>query len=490
MRRFVIIAVLLTLAFGVACTNKKVSNPLADVNSKQPDKVLFDRAMDSLKHNHYDVARLSLETLINTYPDSEYIARAKLALADSWYAEGTSAGYAQAEIQYKDFITFFPNMQEAAEAQYKIANIHYKEMEKPDRDYTHALRAEQEYRNMILQFPDSPLVPQAKQRLLEVQEVLAEREFRVAHFYYVRESYPASIARLKSVIQQYPLYSHADEALWLLGQCYEGEIINIRANPKANEVTKARAIQELTKDATQAYDQILTRYPLMERAPDAKERLIELHQPVPKPTKAAVAQNRKEMESRKEVGMVDKVMGSISKHPNVASATHVGEPTLVDPPVVSATQVVKETAQAMAAPAAGEHSVSVETIKGGTPPPSEPAPRSDQPATNDIATVSPTSAQPAINGKSTTPGAPGNSNKLTPNVGQTPSSNELTPNVSDVSGQPLPPPTQVNEIQNGSGTQPQTASAAGGSDSELADDDAVSSSKPKKKKGLKKLVPF
>ena len=87
---FVLCAVLV-LATG--CTNKKVVNPLADVNSKQPDKVLFDRALDALKHNKFEVARLSLQTLINTYPDSEYIARAKLGVADSWYAEGGTAAY-------------------------------------------------------------------------------------------------------------------------------------------------------------------------------------------------------------------------------------------------------------------------------------------------------------------------------------------------------------------------------------------------------------
>jgi len=43
-------------------------------------------------------------------------------------------------------------------------------MEKPDRDFTHALRAEDEYRQMILQYPDSKLLPQAKERLLQVQE--------------------------------------------------------------------------------------------------------------------------------------------------------------------------------------------------------------------------------------------------------------------------------------------------------------------------------
>src|ERR1044071_4157893 len=172
--RTAIIVLAATLALTTACTNKKVTNPLAKVDSKQPDVVLFNRGMDAMKHNHFDVARLDMQTLINTYPDSEYIARAKLALADSWYAEGGTAGLAQAEQEYTDFKTFFPNMPEAAEAQLKIANIHFSQMEKPDRDFTHAVRAEQEYRELIKGWPDSKLVPEAKQRLCELQEVLEE----------------------------------------------------------------------------------------------------------------------------------------------------------------------------------------------------------------------------------------------------------------------------------------------------------------------------
>src|SRR6266446_1136036 len=371
----------LLLTLTVACTNKKSVNPLANVGSKQPDKVLFDRAMDAMKHNRFDVARLTLETMINTYPDSEYIARAKLAVADSWYAEGGSAALAQAEIEYKDFETFFPNMPEAAEAQLKIANIHYQQMEKPDRDYTHAMRAEEEYRQLILQYPDNKKgVAEGKQRLLEVQEVIAEREFRVGRFYYLKQSYPASIARLRSLMDKYPLYSHADEALYMLGQAYEAEITLVRSKP-GNETAKARLIQDLTKDATDAYSRILTRYPLMERTEDAKARLEALHQPVPRPTKAALAQNKAEEDSRRESSTVSKVMRNFQKHPDVAQATRVGDPTLVDPQVVSATSVLQDATKAMMGNGAGDKgAVSIESGGKGPLAPDQPAPRSDQPA--------------------------------------------------------------------------------------------------------------
>jgi outer membrane protein assembly factor BamD len=495
-RRILVVLLLGVLALTVACTNKKVSNPIANVDSKQPDKVLFDRAMDALKHNHFDVARLTLQTLINTYPDSEYIARAKLAEADSWYSEGGSTALAQAEIDYKDFETFFPNMPEAAEAQLKIANIHYQQMEKPDRDYTHAVRAEEEYRQLILQYPDSKLLPEAKQRLREVQEVIASREFNVGRFYYLRQSYPASIARLRSLVDKYPLYSKADEALYLLGQAYEGEIAMVRSRP-GNEASKTRVIEDFTKGAAEAYGRILTRYPLMDRADDAKARLLALHQPVPRPTKAAVAQNKAEEDSRREAGTFSKIMRSLAKHPSVAEATKVGEPTLVDPTPVSASQVMQQATRAALGPASDSHSVSVETV-GGVPGPGQPAPRSDTPTPADAAT--PPADSSASAGTASPPAtAQPDPNELKPNAAAA-DPNELKPNVSEDNGPALPPPQQVNEIQTGTTRQTgngtsaaastNTNSASSSTDANEADDATVASSKPKKKKGIHKIVPF
>ena len=507
-RKATIVAAILLLFLTVACTNKKVNNPLADVGSKQPDKVLFDRAMEQMKHNRFDQARMILQTLINTYPDSEYIARAKLAVGDSWYAEGGTTSLTQAELEYKDFITFFPNMPEAAEAQLKIANIHYQQMEKPDRDFTHAMRAEEEYRQLLLQFPDSKLAPEAKQRLMEVQEVLAQREYQIGRFYYMRNSFPAAIARLQSIVDRYPLYSGADEALYLLGQSYEGEINVIRAS-KMQEAAKARLIQEFTKNASTAYSRIITRYPLMDRSEDAKRRLVALKQPVPTPTKAAVAQNQREEESRRSSGLFGKMMGNFSRHPDVAQATKVGEPTLVDPKPVSATEVVAAANRAaFSTGKAGDNKVSVERVKEGAPPPNEAAPRSDTPpaapaeesgnnkAVDSTATTSVEQITPGDGSLTATPPA------ATPPAAPAPSTDsagtsgigELKPNVDSGadtgSQQPAPPPSQVNEIQksspadadSGSATGSSASSSSSSADNSPADPNYMSSSKKKKKK--------
>jgi len=145
----------------------KKTDPLVGVDSKLPDKQLYDKAMEQVKKGHYDVARLDLQTMLNTYPDSQYQMRAKLAIADSWYKEGGTAALTQAEAEYADFRVFFPNAPEAAEAQMRIGDIYFRQMDKPDRDYAKAVHAEEEYRRMLTDYPESTLVPMARQRLRE-----------------------------------------------------------------------------------------------------------------------------------------------------------------------------------------------------------------------------------------------------------------------------------------------------------------------------------
>src|SRR4051812_6725526 len=372
-----LIALVFLTVFVAGCHHNKVANPIANVNSKQPDKVLFDRAMDAMNHGKYDVARMTLQTLINTYPDSEYVARAKLAVGDSWYAEGSTAALQQAEIEYKDFETFFPNMPEAAEAQMKVANIHFKQMEKADRDSTHARRAEEEYRDMIMQYPDSKLVPQAKEKLRAVQEVLAQREFEIGRFYYLRESWPAAIARLKSLTDAYPLFSQADEALYMLGNANEKEAELVRGNHQqvtgtqaqaAADLMKKRAIEAFDANAADAYSKILTRYPVMGRAGDAKARLEALKKPVPTATPEAIAQNKAEEESRSSTGMLGRLMLTFHRGPDMAQAAGIGDPTITAPTPTSATDVVNAATRAMVgAPTSGggaEGKVAVERVTG------------------------------------------------------------------------------------------------------------------------------
>ena len=438
-RKILVSAVLAGAVLASSGCHHKVQNPLANIDSKQPDKGLFDRAMDSMRHAHYQEARTLLETLINTYPDSEYIARAKLALGDAWYAEGGKAAWQQAESEYKDFQTFFPNLPEASEAQLKIASMHYRQMEKPDRDFAEAQRASDEYKTMIQQYPDSPLVPQAKQKLREVQEVLAERQYRIAHFYNLRDNLAASQARLQSLTESYPLYSGIDEALFELGGLYEREAAGLKRQ-KIPDAQKEKLVAQFEKKAIEAYSKIITRYPATDRVPDAKRRLEALNAPIPVPTPEELAESKAEEASREKLKLVAKVTGNFKKRPSVLAASKVGDPNLKEETVTNAAAIVNDLTNQLNAAQPGQN-IGLKAVGTGT----------GTPAANEA--------------------APGTSSEGTSTEGTA----------------PKPAPAQVNEIQKSdTGTQ----AAKADSQATSVDSKKESSSKKKEKKGLRKLIPF
>src|SRR5208337_3090053 len=218
--------------------------------------------------------------------------------------------------------------------------------------------------------------------------------------------------------------------------------------------------------AAEAYGRIIKRYPAMDRALDAKARLEALHQTVPRPTRAMLEQNKKEVASRHDTGMMAKGLANFEKQPDVAKASHVGDPTMVDPVPTNPNDVVRKVATA-AGMAGGDNKVSVETVNG-TVAPNQEAPRSDAPAAADSAAA-------------TAPEQPAAAAELKPNVADP---NELKPNV-EADPNALPPLQQSNQLD-GSGGASSRASSAPAKTEEMAD---ISSSKKKKKKGLAKLNP-
>jgi outer membrane protein assembly factor BamD len=508
------------------------ANPLIDVKSKQPDKELFDKAMLALKKGKFDVARLDLQTLLNTYPETEYAMRAKLAIGDTWYREGGSAALQQAESEYKDFITFFPNTPEAAEAQMKVGDIYFQQMEKPDRDPQNAVHAEREYRTMLQDFPDSPLVPRAKQRLREVQEVLAARQFEIGTFYSTHENWGASIARLQTVADSYPLFSHSDQTLIELGDAYAQQA-QIASRLNISPTAKAELVKVYNDRAGAAWERVVLRYPMAPHVEDAKDRLIALGRPVPEPSQAQLAESEAEEGSRINIRLKDRALLLIKHGPSTVESARVGEPTLADPVPTLAPEVNKQTRDIFTAALKGEplpgvspktgEDATAAAISNGTAPP-----RTDQPATGlQFATVPDSGGSPGstttveiVNDK-TAASSDGAGNSGTPAAGGDaaapaerplstpthegspdavvagPTPEPAAPSVGPVANKPLPAidkpaeaPDQINDVKGG-GAQVNTGTTSSKKVKKAPyDSKDESSSKHKKKKGLAKVNPF
>jgi outer membrane protein assembly factor BamD len=330
-------------------------NPLIGKDQQLPDKQLYDKAVAQIASGHYDIGRLDLQTLLDTYPDSQYMMRAKLAVADAWYKEGGSAALTEAEQEYRDFITFFPNVPEAAEAQLRIGDIYFKQMDVPDRDYAKATHAEQEYRTMLKQYPDAPkpILDDARQKLREVQEVLADREAALGAFYSTHGNWPASIARYQTVADSYPLYSHMDDVLIGIGDAYEAEAAVVRVDVVCTkklvpgtrclpEGAKGRLLEDYDSKAADDYRKVVLFHSAAPHVEDAKERLTGMNLPIPTPTKEQAALSEELESSRAQYNLQKRIQLLFLHEPDTVTAARVGLPTLADPTPTTAPTVVKE----------------------------------------------------------------------------------------------------------------------------------------------------
>jgi outer membrane protein assembly factor BamD len=232
------------------------------------DRELFNEATKEVRKGRYDTGRLLYNTIITTYPDSAYLPLAKLAIADSFYLEGTSSALIQAAQAYQDWLTFFPTDPLADDAMLKIAECEMRQMGLANRDVTHARKAEQRLKVLLQQFPNTSLRPHVEARIREVQENLGMHNLMVANFYYERNrnhkgGLKGAQSRYREILEKYPFFSQNAEVLYKLGATYMEE--------------------EEPDEAAKYFQQIARDYPNSDYAEKAREQLKVIGAPIPDP---------------------------------------------------------------------------------------------------------------------------------------------------------------------------------------------------------------
>ena len=269
---------------------------------------------------------------------------------------------------------------------------------------------------------------------------------------------------------------------------------------------------------------------------DARERLIALNRPVPEPTKEELADSEAEEQSRTGITFKDRALLLIKRGPVTVNAARVGEPTLTDPPQITAPAVherdkalftaalanqplppvlgapaaaaTSTQAGATTEPAAG-NTLQLENVTGAeAAPASGPGPgigasivstgqdaSTAPPVESGPPTSQPVGPAPTAEGQAAAAAAAGVPGAQNPGGLAT---------VAPTNNQPLPPidkpaeaPMQTNDVHNAAQVQTGTdagATATNGKKKKAPapkfDSSDESSSKHKKKKGIDKLNPF
>lgn len=209
-----VVAVLGALT-GCSATNEaaKLTRELLTM----PKEEAYARGEALVKKKKYETGRQFLRFVAENYANDPIGRQAALRLADSFFDEKTQLGYLEAGARYKDFRNRYPSHPKSDYALYRLAQCSDRQAERPDREQTNTRLAATSYRELIINFPDSPYATEARARLGVMRNLLAEHEYLVGHFYLKRRAWRAAKGRMDTILAAYPEFGGLDKVLYEAG---------------------------------------------------------------------------------------------------------------------------------------------------------------------------------------------------------------------------------------------------------------------------------
>jgi outer membrane protein assembly factor BamD len=262
------------------------------------DRVLFEEAAHEVRKGRYEVGRYLFNTIITAYPDSPYLPMAKLAIADSFYLEGTTSALIQAAAAYQDWLTFFPTHPLSDDAMLKVAESEMRQMGLADRDVSHARKAEQRLKALLQQFPNTNLRTDVELRMREVQDNLAMHNLQIARFYLDarykggKGGLKGAQSRLREIVEKYSNFTWMAEVLFRYGYTYQQE--------------------EETDEAAKYYQRIVRDFPNSSYVEKAKEQLQIIGAPIPDPDPIKL-----KIPEPEKPGIMSKLLTEVTGYANV-----------------------------------------------------------------------------------------------------------------------------------------------------------------------------
>lgn len=247
---------MLVCAAGCATTAKK-----PPVGTPEPDKFLFERGTAELNSKHWLTSREYFRQLVDSYPQSEFRADAKLGIGDTYLGEGSAESYVLAINEFREFLSYYPTHDRAGYAQYKLGMAHYKQMHGPDRDQTETREAIVELAAFMQRYPNDALAPEVRAHLREARDRYSDYEYGVGYFYFrTMKFYPASVDRFKALLKTDPEYTRRDGVYFYLAQ----SLIKVGKSAEAlpyldsllKEFEESEYLEEARKLATTLKDEI------------------------------------------------------------------------------------------------------------------------------------------------------------------------------------------------------------------------------------------
>ena len=189
---------------------------------------LYEKARQSMVTGNYGNAIMRFERLEGRYPFSNHTKQAQLDIIFCYYMNREPDAAVDAadqfilenpthpRVDYANYIkglVFFPKKPNRLFRLFKVDPT-----ERPPRS---AQTSFNNFHYLVTNFPDSPYVANARQRMIYLQNYLARYEIHVARYYMERGAYVAALKRAQNVMIEYQGTTSVADALGVMIDAYE-----------------------------------------------------------------------------------------------------------------------------------------------------------------------------------------------------------------------------------------------------------------------------
>ncbi|MFH0926728.1 MAG: outer membrane protein assembly factor BamD [bacterium] len=207
---YIIVLTIIICLLSFSCAHKKIEN----------DKILYLRGIDAFEKKNYTNSAESFKTLITNYPESPYLAEARLKKADSYF---NNTNYEEARDSYQQFLKLHPVNKEADRAQFNIGLSYFNELLSIDRDTAPTLKALSEFEKINKDYPESSLIKDSQEKISICRKKLVKREMYVGKFYLKQGKYVAARRRFQFILTNFKDLDVCPKALFYLTETYRLE---------------------------------------------------------------------------------------------------------------------------------------------------------------------------------------------------------------------------------------------------------------------------
>jgi outer membrane protein assembly factor BamD len=186
-----------------------------------PPDEQFARAREAYEEGDYREAIANFQTFSFNYPQDPRVPEARWMTAQGYYRVEDWATAAQ---EFLNFQRDQSRDERAAEALFQAGRAYQQMSLRPELDQRETERAVNAYDRVIVEYPRSEFVEEARSRKAQLRDKLAEKVFLNAEFYFDNENYSATEIYLTDLIATYTDTSWIPPAYALLARtkCQQG----------------------------------------------------------------------------------------------------------------------------------------------------------------------------------------------------------------------------------------------------------------------------